>query len=380
MFAEKFENRLKAQKKAGLYRNPPCISGRAGKTVTIGGKTLVNFASNDYLGLAQNRELTEAAAENFRRYGNSASSSRLVSAHMEVITEAENRFAAFFGHESALFFSSGFQTNLAVVSTLFGEGDAVFFDKHVHASTVKGLTMSKGTIHGYRHNSMTHLKKRYESHAGECNAVVTEALFSMDGDSPDFPALKRFKEETGALIVVDEAHSFGILGEKGRGLSSGVADVAIGAFGKSFGFFGGFALMPGIFREYLFNFASPLIYSTCLPAAHAATAACILEKASRADSERDHVRKLGAYLKERLNAARFEYTGDGPIMAVMMGDADKAMAAAMRLREHGILAFPARYPTVPVDKAIIRVSVNALMEYEDMDLFADALMKIREAL
>ncbi len=373
MFEKRIKDKLLMQHQAGLYRNPPQIEKREGKYVFVGGRKILNFSSNDYLGLGASAELAEKVAANFKKYGTSSSSSRLVTGNYSVISRAEKAFADHFGYADALFFPSGYQTNLGVVSALFGRDDTVIFDKHVHASTVKGMELSRSEFLGFKHNSMSHLKKRLESRSAKQLFVLTEGLFSMDGDFPDIKGIAELKKTHGFLTLVDEAHSFGALGEKGRGIGRSIADVAVGTMGKSFGLFGAFALLPEGFKEYLFNFSSPLIYSTTLPEAHAASALDALKIVSRCDAERETLRKNSILMKEALAAEGFKTSGDAHIVAVEIGDEALAAAVSRNLSERGVFAFPARFPTVPLGQAILRVGMSALHAPDDIAIFVESL-------
>jgi len=367
---------LTIQKTSGLYRNPPEVTVREGKYLLIGGRRVINFASNDYLGLSISDELRQKAARNFQKYGTSSSSSRLVSGNYSVINEAEHAYASYFGYGDALFFPSGYQANMGILSTFLEQGDTVIFDKHIHASSVKGMTMSGAYFYGYNHNSMTHLEKRLKAHGNGQVAVLTESLFSMDGDMLDVSGVNKLKDRHGFLAIVDEAHAFGVVGFEGRGMAGTVADIAVGTFGKAFGFFGAFVLLPEGFKEYLFNFSSPLIYTTTLPEAHAATAIDILEIITRSENRRTHLRGISEYMRDGLRREGFHCSGDAHILAITVGDEEKAVRLSRRLLENDIFVLPARYPTVPLGHAILRVSITALLEKEDIKSF---IARIREA-
>lgn len=366
MFNERYTQKLNHQRLNGLYRNPPEIVEKNGPVLRMKDGTRLNFASNDYLGLGSNPLVKTKVAENFASLGPTSSSSRLVSGNFQIIREAEQKFASYFGFEDALFFSSGFQANLALISTLFDKEDHVCFDKHIHASSVKGLALSGASFSGYKHNAMDHLEKRLKSGstvkttgAKRPQAVITEGLFSMDGDFPDFSALAALKETYGFLCVVDEAHSYGVCGQGGRGVAGNVADVSVGALGKAFGLFGAFVLLPRLFRDYLLNFAAPLIYSTSLPEAHAQSASDILDIIGTADKEREHLRALSSQLKHDLREAGFTVHGEAHILSVEIGDEKKTMDLARKLYHEGLFVFPARFPTVPLGRAILRISLTA---------------------
>ncbi len=380
MFAERYRNRLMLQQQTGLYRKPPEVKERDGKYLNIEGRRVLNFASNDYLGLGTSEELRQRAARNFGKYGTSSSSSRLVSGNYSTIINAEKEYASYFGYGDAIFFPSGYQANLGILSTLLERGDTVIFDKHIHASSVKGMMMSGANFLGYNHNSMPHLEKRLEMCTGEQVAVLTESLFSMDGDLLDVTGLSKLKERCRVLAIVDEAHAFGAIGSGGRGIAGTIADIAVGTFGKAFGFFGAFVLLPVGFKEYLFNFSSPLIYTTTLPEAHAATAIDILEIVERSNDRRKRLRDTSQFLKKRLRLEGFRVTGDAHILALEIGDEAKAINMARKLLQRNIFVLPARYPTVPLHRSILRIGVTALHEEKDIISFIDHVKEASEEL
>ncbi len=211
MFAKRFKDRLLIQKQSGLYRNPPEIEKRDGKYIYADNKKLLSFASNDYLGLGSSKKLKEKVSINFKKYGASSSSSRLVSGNYSLISGAEETYAKYFGYDSALFFPSGYLANVGLISTLFEKDDVIIFDKHIHASSVKGIALSKADFFGYKHNSMSHLEKRLKANHDKQVAVITESLFSMDGDFLNIDGFEKLKEKYGFLSIVDEAHAFGVI-------------------------------------------------------------------------------------------------------------------------------------------------------------------------
>ena len=378
MFAERYKRRIAAQQQAGLYRTPPEISKRDGKYLYIGGHRVLNFASNDYLGLGCSEALRKKVSKSFQKFNASSSSSRLVSGNYAVIALAEKEYARHFGYDEALFFPSGYQANIGILSTFFEKGDTIICDKHVHASAVKGMTLSGAVFKGYNHNSMAHLKKRLDANNQDQMAVLTESLFSMDGDLLDTEAFYKVKKEYSFLCIVDEAHAFGALGDKGRGMAGGVADIALGTFGKALGLFGAFVLLPKGFKDYLFNFASPLIYTTALPEAHASAAVDLLEIISERNDLRERLGQVSRHMKEGLRRAGFRVTGDAHILAVRIGEENKSVAVAGGLLDRGIFVLPARFPTVPIQKAILRVSMTALHTDKDVAYFIRTLSEVSD--
>ncbi len=373
MFKKRIINKLTAQKEAGLYREPVEIENREGRFLLIEGKKALNFASNDYLGLGVSEELKRKVSGNFMKYSTSSSSSRLVSGNYSVINQAEKEYARFFGYEDALFFPSGYQANIGILSALFEKGDLLIFDKHMHASSVKGMLLSGADFHGYNHNSMSHLCKWLEKFTKKKTAVLTESLFSMDGDFLDVQGFKELKKRFDFFSIVDEAHAFGVIGKNGRGIARDVADISIGTFGKALGLFGAFVLLPAGFKEYFFNFSSPLIYTTSLPEAHAASAIDLLEIISQCEKQRKHLSKISSLTKESLVYEGFCVKGDAHILAIEIGDESRALEISEKLLEKNIFVLPARYPTVPLNKAILRIGMTALHSEEDVKKLVSSL-------
>jgi 8-amino-7-oxononanoate synthase len=372
MFTQRYKQKLALQRESGLLRSPPPVERREGKYVHCQGRPLLNLASNDYLGLGSCAELRRKVASNFEKFGSSSSSSRLVSGNFDTTSRAEKAYADYFGYEAALFFPSGFQANLGLLSTLFEPGDTVFFDKRIHASSVKGLSLSGAALNGYNHSRLGHLEKRLQKAAGQAG-VVTEALFSMDGDCLDCTAFAGLKERYGFFSVVDEAHSFGVLGPGGRGLAREAADVAVGTMGKSLGLFGAFVLASSQIKHYLLNFSSPQIYTTSLPEAHAASAMDALDLVAGSDDRRRRLSDLCRWARAELAGEGFRVAGDAHILSIHIGQEQKAVEVAQKLFQKGFLVLPARYPTVPLQQAILRISLTADHDLSDIASFARAL-------
>jgi 8-amino-7-oxononanoate synthase len=375
MLPEHLQKRLLFQKQAELYRRPLQIKKRDGKYLLIDDRKILNFASNDYLGLGVSGELRQRVAKNFSSYGTSSSSSRLVTGNYAVISEAEREYAAYFGYEDALFFPSGYQANIGVLSSLFNQDDILIFDKHIHASAVKGIVLSKARFHGYNHNSMAHLHRRLDKNSKGRITVVTESLFSMDGDLLDVETLLHLKHETGFFSIVDEAHAFGVLGQKGKGIARDVADIAVGTFGKALGLFGAFVLLPEGLKEYLLNFCSPLIYTTTLPEAHAASAIDLLDILSRCEDRREYLAWISRFMKNRLTDAGFTVTGDAHILAIEIGDETRCMEISKRLFEKNVFVLPARFPTAPLHRSQLTIGMTALHTENDVRHLVDSLKK-----
>jgi len=367
---------IQARRQAGLGRELLPVTGRHGAKVVLDGHELLNFSSNDFLGLAQDREMAETLAGFCRRWGCGAGASRLVTGTTSSTLEAEQALADHFGYESGLILGSGFLANLTLIATLFSEKDTLLLDKRAHTSTVAGVRHSRARFHTFRHNRLSHLRKLLESHPAQ--AVLTESLFSMDGDSPDFQTLKNLKEEFKFFSVVDEAHAFGVLGDRGKGLGREAADVAVGTLGKAFGMFGAFILCPAIVREHLIHFGQGFIYSTSLPPWHGDLVLAMLDRVGRSEPKRAHLRELGALARRELAASGLRIGGDAHILAIEVGDEELCRRLAARLREAGILVFAARYPTVPLGRAMLRVCLTSEHTGADLRQLRDALSAATE--
>ncbi len=378
--AQRMAQRLAQQKTQGLYRNPPAIAARNGRFVEIGRRRRLNFASNDYLGLGSDDRLAGIVAENFKKYGASGSSSRLVSGYYAAVREAEAALAQYFGYDCALIYPSGYQCNLGVIATLFEKGDPVLGDKHIHASSVAAVKLSGARFYGYKHNDTDHLQKRLDRLPTPPAGLLTESLFSMDGDRLPVDRLLHLKQSRNLTVLVDEAHAFGVLGPQGRGIARRVADIAVGTFGKALGLFGAFALLPERVREYLINFSSPLIYTTALPEAHSASILSVLKFIAAADDRRDALARVSRDLTSQLQAAGFTVNGDDHIISVTIGSEKRAAAIAARLFEKGLFVFPARFPTVPLNQSILRISLTALHTPDDIHALVNGLKEAQHAI
>jgi len=373
MLTERLKRSIALQKESGLYRKPVTIQKQLGKYVLVDGKKLINFASNDYLGLAQNKEWQQTVGACFSKHLPSGTSSRLVSGQGSFADDAERRFAEFFGYDDALFLPSGYQANLAVIWGLCSPSETIFYDKRIHASMAQGLSRTGSTLKGFAHSNLAQLDQKLTRTEAASPVVLTESLFSMDGDMLDTVEFNRLRREHNFFSIVDEAHAFGALGINGTGLCNGCADVAVGTFGKALGMSGAFVLMPEGFKEFFHNFSSPVIYSTAMPEAHAAAAEALLKKLPKMDAERAHLAQTSSLLRDELLNAGFSIQGDAHIISVEIGNEAKAAGIAEKMREDGVLVFASRYPTVPMNKAVIRISMTALHSTADVHTFVNSI-------
>ncbi|WP_245796751.1 aminotransferase class I/II-fold pyridoxal phosphate-dependent enzyme [Halodesulfovibrio marinisediminis] len=356
-----------------MYRDPVTVEKQVGSRALVEGKELINFASNDYLGLSQNSEWQQTLRECFTTHAPSGTSSRLVTGHSKFTEDVERQFAEYFGYEDAMFLPSGYQANLSIIWGLCSPAETLFYDKRIHASMAQALPQTGSTLRGFAHSDLKQLDRKLAATDSDSPVVLTESLFSMDGDMLDTHAFEILRRKYNFFGIIDEAHSFGALGANGTGIAHGCTDIAVGTFGKALGMFGAFILMPKGFKEFFHNFSSPVIYSTAMPEAHAAAAAALLRKLPDMEPEREHLAHVSTLLRTELQSAGFTIQGDAHIVSIEISDEMKAATIAEKMREDGVLAFASRYPTVPMNKAVIRVSMTALHSTEDVHTFVNSI-------
>jgi 8-amino-7-oxononanoate synthase len=382
------DHELAARREAGLYRRRRRIQSIAGTRIVIHGRELINFSSNDYLNLAGDARLARSAALAARRHGCGARSSPLVSGLTPPLRALERALADWEGTEAALVLASGFAANLAVLTALCGRGDAIFSDELNHASLIDGCRLSRADVHVYRHCDLGHLDELLSKHASGARrrVIVTDTVFSMDGDIAPLRGLALLAEKHDALLVIDEAHATGVLGAKGTGLSeleltgSGAIDanrlVKVGTLSKALGTQGGFICGTRRLIEYLVNMARPYIYSTALAPPIAAAARRAVKIARDEDWRRHRLAELGRLVRQGL-APRYSSASAmvmTPIVPVVVGDPNTAVELSLRLMRAGLLVPAIRPPTVPPGTARLRISLSAGHTDADVGRLLDVLL------
>ena len=384
-FETQLSGDLEAIHEAGLWRELQEIESAQTSRIRFDGCEILNFSSNDYLGLAAHAALGQVATEAIERFGVGSGASRLVCGSLNPHHELEVALAGWLDAESALVFSSGFAAAQGTITSVVGKGDVVVIDKKVHASTVDAAKLSGARLRVFRHNDLENLESilRWANDKGGRVLVVTETVFSMDGDSPNLENLVELKERYGAWLMLDEAHALGCYGEDGGGLAKRLAkrvEIRLGTLGKAVGAAGGFVCGSRFLIELLVNKARSFIFSTApSPAVSAAAFAGI--KLIRSSE--------GAELRNRL-WARVEQLRDGVvgqgwmvqnnpsvILPIVIGNEAKAMAAMDQLREAGLFIPAIRFPTVARNEARLRVTVSASHTEDDVARLRDALATIR---
>lgn len=375
---ERLDIRLAALGQQGLRRCAPLAAGSPpddAPWITLGGRRLLNFTSNDALGLAGWGRWRTEVARCFALWSPSGAASRLAGGYTRVTADAEAAWAELFGCAEAVFFPSGYQANLACLTGLLHAEDTVFVDKRIHASMGRALALTGARIHTFAHADAAHCARRLGALAdGAAQPVIlTESLFGMDGAVPDMPALATCKARYGAFLIVDEAHALGVWGPDGKGLAQGVADVRVGTLGKALGFFGAFLLLPAGFREYLENLASALIHSTALPPAHAACLLRLAELWPELASRRDRLAELTGRFRVCLEAHGIPHQGQAHIIWVPVGGEARAVRVGRLLRREGVFALAARSPSVPWGQAGLRFGITVRHEPSHAPMLATAL-------
>lgn len=371
---ELFAEDLQRIRSAGLHRALRAVDGAQDTHLTIGGRRVLSLCSNNYLGLANHPALIEAACAAARSDGIGAGASRLISGSMRAHHALEARLAAFKRTEACLLFTSGYHANLGAITALVGPGDAVFSDALNHASLIDGCRLSRAAVHVYPHADVTALEDRLRVVPARRRLIVTDSVFSMDGDVAPLAEICALAERYDAMVMVDEAHATGILGPRGAGLvdALGLHDrvtVQMGTLGKALGAFGAYVAGSARLIELLVNTARPVIFTTALPPPVVAAAAAALTLVEREPERRAALRRNAARLRAGLRALGAEVPGDDDshILPVMVGDATATMALSAALLDAGVFAHGIRPPTVPEGTGRLRVTVMATHRDADID-------------
>ena len=371
--------RLAERRAADLYRQRPLLESPQGPEVVVDGQRLLAFCSNDYLGLANHPEVIAAWQAGAERWGVGGGASHLVVGHSTPHHQVEEALAELTGRPRALLFSTGYMANLGAITALVGQGDTVLQDRLNHASLLDGGLLSGARFNRYLHNDAVSLASRLDKAVGN-TLVVTDGVFSMDGDLADLPALADVARARGAWLMVDDAHGLGTLGAQGGGIVEhfglGVDDVPvlIGTLGKACGTAGAFVAGSEELIEALVQFARPYIYTTSQPPALACATLKSLELLRRETWRREHLAALIRQFREgaqQIGLALMD--SPTPIQPIMIGDSAQALRLSRMLRERGLLVTAIRPPTVPVGSARLRVTLSAAHSEAQVQLLLNAL-------
>ena len=365
---KEIEGELRRWAEKGLRRELPPLERREGPYVYLAGRRLLNLSSNDYLGLSTRMALEDLlpllSEEAF-----GAGAARLLSGNHALYEQVETRLEELYGRP-ALVFNSGYLANLGIISALCGRHDAIFADKLVHASIIDGARLSGARLFRFPHQDYEALERLLAKKRPSFRRalIVTESVFSMDGDKVDLKMLLTLKERYGAFLFLDEAHAVGVLGERGLGLAEeeGLGekvDLLLGTCGKALGSYGAFVVVSKrVLKDYLVNKARSFVFTTALPPVVLAATSLALKLVPGMCGERRHLRELSSFLRQELSLP----PGDTPIVPVIVGEAEKALSLSRRLRERGFYVPAIRPPTVPENTARIRISLTALHTRQDL--------------
>jgi 8-amino-7-oxononanoate synthase len=395
-FAEELDQRLAALREHSLHRELRRVDSASGPHIKLGGRTFLNFSSNDYLGLASHPALKEAAIRSIEEFGAGSGASRLICGSLAPFHELEETLADFKKAEAALTFSTGYATALGTITALIGKDDIIILDKLVHACIVDAAKLSGAKLRVFAHNDLNDLEDKLKWATSESRPsspatrhvlIVTESIFSMDGDEAPLREIVALKEKYGAWLMVDEAHATGVFGENGRGLANALGvsshiEIKMGTLGKAIGASGGFICGSRALVDYLVNRARSFIFSTApVPAAAAAAIAGIkIARSAEGETHRTRLQQRITELKSAIGNAKSALGQSAipcPIVPVILGDEAKAASAAAQLREKNIFVPAIRYPTVARGSARLRITLTAAHSADDVAVLAKALEPIK---
>lgn len=366
---------LELEKHSNLRRLPQMIHD--GRDVVVGGQHMLNLSSNDYLGLAADRELREEFLQTLTpdNFLPTSSSSRLLTGNFSIYEELEAELAALFGTEAALVLNSGYHANMGILPAVSNQHTLILADKLVHASIIDGIRLTTARCIRYRHNDLAQLERLLEQNHPEYQQiiVVTESIFSMDGDQADLQALVGLKRKyTHVLLYVDEAHAFGVRGKRGLGCAEEAGcikdiDFLVGTFGKAAASAGAYIVCSRVIREYLVNRMRTLIFTTALPPINIAWTLFVVQKLAGMQERREHLTKISRTLREALQAKGYQCPSTSHIVPMIIGSSEDTVLCAEALQRHGFYALPVRPPTVPEGTSRIRFSLTAELKEQEIE-------------
>lgn len=378
------DGELAALKEAGLYTHVRTIASPQGAWLTVDGKQVLNFCSNNYLGLASHPRLVEASCQATAQYGVGPGAVRSIAGTMTLHVELERRLAAFKGVEAAITFQSGFAANLATIPAIVGREDVIFSDQLNHASIIDGCRLSRATIVAYPHTDVDALEDLIKEHGPRYRRklIVTDGVFSMDGDIAPLPCLAELAQRYGCILMVDDAHGEGVLGRGGRGIVDhfdlhGVVDIEVGTMSKAFGVMGGVVAGSRRLIEWLRQRGRPFLFSSAMTVPDVAACLAAIDLLEESTELVDRLWDNARYFKVKMQELGFD-TGksETPITPIMLGEAPLAQEFSRRLFAEGVFAMAIGYPTVPKGAARIRVMPSAAHTREDLDFAIRAFEKV----
>lgn len=406
-YAQALQDRSENQTLRSLRSCAPAGNGE----IEINGKRLVNFSSNDYLGLTQHPALIERSIEFVKKYGTGSGASRLLSGNLDAFENIEKKLADLKGAEAALILPSGFQANCTVLAAVLAKNSIVAADRLVHRSIIEGLQLSPSNWFRYKHNDLDDLEQQFEKKSQPVDQesktsnskskkarriqsvgpsipaehapkwIVTESVFSMDGDTCKIDDLLFSAAKRGFALFIDEAHATGVTGENGMGMTAGkeFSGISMGTFGKALGSFGAYVCCSNLMKEYLVNFCSGLVFSTALPPSVLGAIDAALDIVPEMDEERLTLAANAEYLRNALKKMGFDTAGSTTqIIPIILGSEESALGLSGYLEENGFCVPAIRPPTVPEGSARLRISLSAVHTIEQIDQFLNLVRSWHE--
>lgn len=363
----------------GMYPYFTPIQEVNGNKVKIDGKEMIMVGSNNYLGLINHPQVTKAAQQALEKYGVATCGSRFLNGTLDIHVKLEERLAKFMKKEAALTFSTGFQTNQGIISTIVGRGDSILTDRMVHASIIDASRLSFGNVHKFKHNDMVDLERILSSLEEDVGKlIVIDGVFSMEGDLADLPSIVKLAKKYNTKIMVDDAHGIGVMGKNGRGTAEhfGVeedVDLIMGTFSKSFASLGGFVVGEKKIISYVKHFARSLIFSASITPASVATVLATLDVIETDTERRERLWQITEKMKSGFQAMGYNTgTTETPIIPVIIGNDELTFRLWKLLREGGIFTNPVIYPAVPKEQSLIRTSYSATHTDEELDIVLES--------
>ncbi len=375
---------IEGLKEQGLYNRIRTIGSAQGAQLLVDGKQVLNFCSNNYLGLANHPKIVEAAKEATKKYGVGPAAVRSIAGTMDLHIQLEERLAKFKGVEDVITFQSGFTANLGAIAALVGKEDVIFSDRLNHASIIDGCRLSGAQIVAYEHNDPKALESAIHENEGKYRRalIVTDGVFSMDGDIAPLPDLYEVAQKHELLFMVDDAHGEGVLGKGGRGIVDhfglhGKVDIEVGTLSKAFGVVGGLVAGKKVIIEWLRQRGRPFLFSSAVTAPDAAACLAAIDLLEASTELVDKLWANAKYFKAEMKKLGFD-TGasETPITPVMLGEAPLAQQFSRELFENGVFAMAIGFPTVPKGKARIRVMISAAHDRDDLGQGLEAFEKV----
>ena len=365
------------QKEKSQYRQRQCISEQNGREIVVSGKRYLNFSSNDYLGLNHHHEINKALQEGVNKFGSCASASSLITGFHYAHQALEEEVCEWLNKPRCLLYSSGFAANSGVLQALGNKESQFFLDKLSHASLIDGALTSGSSVKRYLHNDHQQLDQYLTKSNFENKLIVSEGVFSMDGDCADVSQLINISQQQKAMIYMDDAHSIGVVGESGQGSSSfGNVDIVMATFGKALATSGAFIACDEDMYEYLVNFSRHYIYSTAISPAVAWATKTSVKLAKNESWRRDNISQLSELLIDKLDESIQIIPSSSSIQAIIIGSEDKALDVCQKLKNKGIWLTAIRPPTVANNSSRLRVTITAKHKDNDINYLAETLNEV----